>query len=74
MKDKPRHIHKKNLFCNKCNKNIDKLTETIINSHDDVRCIYCDNWLCGCYDAFGDLSRESISIQRIKILAKEFNG
>jgi len=74
MPDKPIHIGKEELFCNVCKKYIDKYTETIIDEYNDIRCLYCNNWLCGSYDAFGDLSIESISIQRIKILSREFNG
>ena len=58
----PLHIHKAKLCCNRCNKDVHKHHETIVKE-EEVYCIYCDNWLCGEYDAFGDVE-----------LNKEFNA
>ena len=40
------------LFCNKCNRNINKYTE-MLNIESQMYCIYCDNWITPFYDAFG---------------------
>jgi hypothetical protein len=61
----PFHLNKQKLFCNRCNRWRDKFTETLV-LEDEVHCLICDNWLCGIYDAFGDLSSTSPSIERIK--------
>jgi hypothetical protein len=52
MDREPLHIDKKELFCNRCNKYIDKFTGTLV-INNETHCLYCGNWLCGCYDAFG---------------------
>lgn len=50
---------------------LEKFTETLMIqvSEDpekwDVYCRHCENWLCGDYDAFGNLQLQSISIVRI---------
>ncbi len=57
MEDKkPKGIHQDEaeLYCNKCNKNVSKHNETLVMD-DNVYCIFCDNWLCGKYDAFGEI-------------------
>lgn len=54
------HWDKKKLWCNRCNRNVNKWTETILYSmpiqenpdNQDVFCIFCENWLCGEEDAF----------------------
>ncbi len=82
----PLHLNKTHLSCNseQCraypgtpkdelgNRLLDKHTETVTDEHEDIRCLYCGNWLCGLYDAFGDVSSESISIKRIHARAEEF--
>jgi len=57
----PLHINKTHLPCNSENckgRLLDKFTETLIDEHDDLRCLYCNNWLCGFYDAYGDVTNE----------------
>ena len=61
---KPLHLDKKTLFCNRCLRYMDKFTETLVLD-DEVYCLFCDNWLCGKFDAFGDLS-ESPTITHIR--------
>ena len=68
--DKPRHIDKRELFCNRCNKNINKCTETYLQE-EEVHCVHCHNWLCGEYDAFGDLGDVSPSLKHIMILSQD---
>lgn len=42
------------LKCNRCQKKVHKIVETIlIGDNEDVHCMYCLNWLCGYNDAFG---------------------
>ncbi len=48
----PLHIDKTELFCNACNKNVDKFLGTV-QVEQEIHC-FCGNWLCGKYDAFGD--------------------
>ncbi len=63
----PLHIHKIHLYCNSeyC-RNQDALKDEngnrLIHKHretnvydENVYCIHCGNWLCGEYDAFGNL-------------------
>ena len=64
MDRQPYHLNEKKLWCNRCLRYIDKFSETLVLDNE-VYCLICDNWLCGSYDAFGDLS-ESPSITRIR--------
>lgn len=66
----PRHIEKSELFCNRCNKYVRKHTETYLEN-GEVHCLFCHNWLCGEYDAFGDLGDLSPSLKHIKILSQD---
>jgi len=62
------HENKKELFCNRCQRYVDKFTGTIV-MEEEVHCL-CGNWLCGFFDAFGDVSQESVSIKRIKLMGE----
>jgi hypothetical protein len=69
----PLHINKDKLSCNRCIKDIDKFTETLL-IEGEVHCIFCDNWLCGEYDAFGNIELiGSPSIQHIKMVGGIIN-
>ncbi len=56
------HEESRTIFCNKCQKPRNKWTETIImqDSNNDVFCLFCFNWLCGFFDAFGDINQGGI--------------
>jgi hypothetical protein len=49
------HEEARAIYCNKCGKLRDKHSETIIlgDHNHDVFCMWCFNWLCGFFDAFG---------------------
>lgn len=68
---KPIHAHKAELFCNRCEKYVNKWTGTIIVD-GQVVCLCCGNWLCGEYDAFGVLDMPTI--EHIRHMAREMNG
>lgn len=65
------HQDKEEIFCNRCSRYMDKLTETMV-LEDEVYCLTCNNWLCGFFDAFGDVEKHTISIVRIKRMAKQW--
>ena len=60
----PYHLNEKKLWCNRCNRWVDKYTETLVMD-DEVSCLICDNWLAGEWDCFGDVS-ESPAITHIR--------
>ena len=60
------HEDKNELFCNRCEKYLNKHSETLV-LNDEVHCIYCENWLCGLYDGFGIDRRVEPQIAHIKI-------
>ena len=60
------HEDKPELFCNRCKKYIKKHSETLVipgPDGDNVHCIYCWNWLCGFFDAFGHTFRPGDGIR-----------
>ena len=67
----PLHMDKEVLFCNKCNKDIDRIAGTLV-CHNEVYCRYCNNWICGERDAFGKqgrfnyLNNSSILVAKLK--------
>lgn len=66
----PLHIDKLELFCNRCNKYVNKFIETTIIDNE-VYCLHCDNWLSGEEDCFGCIGEERISpsITHIKMMS-----
>jgi hypothetical protein len=60
---KPFHLNDEHLYCNRCQKYIDKFSDTILIDNE-IHCLYCENWLCGFNDCFG--VQCSPSIERIK--------
>jgi hypothetical protein len=70
MNDKPPlHINTVSLFCNRCNRWVDKYRQTLVID-GEVHCLKDLNWLCGEYDAFGNQNM-SPSIQRITLEQKK---
>jgi len=71
MDNNPRHLEKNELFCNRCNKYVDKHCGTIL-IEEELHCLECYNWLCGQWDAFGVISdRENGLISKF-LFIKQF--
>ena len=65
----PLHLNAHRLFCNRCNRHVDKFSETLVID-GEVHCLSDWNWLCGEYDA-GFIGNMSPSIDRIILKGTE---